>query len=194
MLVGNTSIIASPNCANIGADSMTMEFARSLLAAVSVTGFAAQADAQPAQSAFASRILAAHNNERLRVGVPPLQWDERLAVSAARYGPTLAALGRLQHSPRAQRPGERENLWMGQHSRFTLEQMVGGWIAERRLFRPGIFPNVSLTGDWYDVGHYTQLVWRTTTRVGCALQQTQANDYLICRYSPPGNIDGRPVF
>jgi hypothetical protein len=146
-----------------------------------------------APPSFADRILAAHNAERMRVGVPPLQWDQRLAVSAAAYGPTLAALGRLKHSPKAQRPGERENLWMGQHGWFSPEQMVGGWIEERRLYRPGIFPNVSSTGDWYDVGHYTQVIWRTTTRVGCALQQTRTNDYLICRYSPPGNIDGRPV-
>jgi hypothetical protein len=37
------------------------------------------------------------------------------------------------------------------------------------------------------------MVWRTTTRVGCAIFVADW-DYLICRYSPPGNIDGKPVF
>jgi hypothetical protein len=37
------------------------------------------------------------------------------------------------------------------------------------------------------------MVWPTTTRVGCAVHSTD-HDYLICRYSPPGNIDGKPVF
>jgi len=69
--------------------------------------------------------------------------------------------------------------------------MVGGWIAERAMFRPGVFPHVSTTGNWADVSHYTQLIWKGTTRVGCAIQPAGNWEYLICRYSPPGNIDGK---
>ncbi len=141
----------------------------------------------------AQRLLAAHNFERARVRVAPLQWDPQLAASAAAYGPTLASIGRLQHSPRAIRPGQRENLWMGSRGFFSPEQMVGTWVGERNLFRPGIFPAVSRTGNWYDVAHYTQLIWAGTTRVGCAIHSTPRWDYLICRYSPPGNVDGRSV-
>ena len=71
--------------------------------------------------------------------------------------------------------------------------MVGGWDSEKRFFTPGIFPNKSRTGSWEDVGHYTQMIWPTTQRVGCALASTQRIDYLVCRYSGAGNIDGRPV-
>ena len=141
----------------------------------------------------AARLLAMHNQERSRVNVPPLIWDPQLAAAAASYGPTLARIGRLQHSPRASRPGQRENLWMGTRGAFSPEQMVGSWIAERSAFRPGVFPSVSRTGNWMDVSHYTQLIWRGTTRVGCAIQPAGRWDFLICRYSPPGNIDGRPV-
>jgi hypothetical protein len=141
----------------------------------------------------ASRILAVHNAERGRLGVSPLRWDPALATSAAAYGPTLARLGRLKHSPRSIRPGQRENLWMGQRGRFSPEQMVGAWVAEKAYYRPGLFPNVSRTANWYDVAHYTQMVWRDTTRVGCAIHRSPRWDYLICRYSPPGNRDGRPV-
>jgi len=122
---------------------------------------------------------------------PPLQWDPQLAAAAASYGPTLASLGHLQHSPRHDRPGQRENLWMGTRGAYSPEQMVGSWIAEKREFRPGVFPNVSSTGSWADVAHYTQLISRDTTRVGCAIQPAGQWDFLICRYSPPGNIDGR---
>ena len=45
----------------------------------------------------AQRLLAAHNAERARVRVAPLQWDPQLAASAATYGPMLASVGRLQH-------------------------------------------------------------------------------------------------
>lgn len=139
------------------------------------------------------QLLNAHNRERALVGAPPLQWDPSLARSAISYGPTLAALGGLQHSPRASRPGQRENLWRGSAHAYLPAQMVGTWIAEKRYFRPGIFPAVSATGNWLDVSHYTQMIWRTTTRIGCGVYRSRQWDYLICRYSPPGNADGKPV-
>jgi hypothetical protein len=141
----------------------------------------------------AARLLTAHNVERARVGVPPLRWDAQLALDAGRYGPVLASIGRLQHSPRETRPGQRENLWMGARGLFSPEQMVGLWVEERKFFRHGVFPFVATSGNWHDVAHYTQLIWPTTTRVGCAIYSAGRTDYLICRYSPPGNIDGRRV-
>ena len=138
-----------------------------------------------------ARILAAHNRERARVGVAPLRWDPTLAASAASYGPALARVGGLRHSPKADRLGQRENLWMGTRGAYSPEQMVGNWIAEKAYYRQGQFPNVSRTGNWADVAHYTQVVWRGTTHVGCAIYPTRNWDYLICRYSPPGNLDGR---
>lgn len=153
----------------------------------------------PAQSASyaygsgaaASRLLAAHNRERARMGVAPLRWDPALAAAAASYGPTLARIGGLRHSSKASRTGQRENLWMGTRGAFSPEQMVGNWIAEKAYYRHGPFPHVSRTGNWADVAHYTQVVWRGTTHVGCAIHPSARWDYLICRYSPPGNIDGR---
>ena len=172
-----------------------------LVAAVATAALAAPAAAQTVRYAappgtatgqLAYRLLAAQNRERAAVGHPPLVWDPALAASAASYGPTLARLRRLVHSPRATRPGQRENLAMAYHATLSPEQLVGMWSAEKRYLRPGIFPAVSSSGNWVDVAHYTQMVWPTTTHVGCALYQADW-DYLICRYSPPGNIDGKPV-
>lgn len=143
---------------------------------------------------FAERMLAIHNRERAAVGTPPLQWDPGLAEAAASYGPALAAIGRLQHSPRDSRPGQRENLAMGASGIYDDQYLLGMWVAEKRLFTPGLFPNVSREGSWEGVAHYTQMVWRGTTHVGCALYRGGGNDYLICRYSPPGNKDGKPVY
>ena len=139
-----------------------------------------------------ARLLAAHNHERALVGHPPLAWDPNLAAAAASYGPALARLERLVHSPRESRPGQAENLAMAWQGTHTPEQLVDMWIVEKRLLKPGLFPAVSRTGYWKDVGHYTQMVWRTTTHVGCAIHRAEW-DYLICRYSPKGNIDGRAV-
>jgi hypothetical protein len=142
---------------------------------------------------LAQRLLSAHNRERSEIGVPPLVWDEDLAAAAAAYAPVLARSGGLAHAPASIRQGQGENLWMGTRAAFSLEQMVRDWASEKSLFRPGIFPNVSRSGNWGDVGHYTQIVWRQTSRVGCAVHQSPASDFLVCRYSPPGNVTGQRV-
>lgn len=167
-----------------------------LIAAALTLAWTVPAAGQPlegAQGLLAEQLLAAHNRERASVGAPPLQWDARLAADAASYGPVLASLRRLVHSPRDSRPGERENLAMAWHGTLDADQLVDLWSREKLLLEPGLFPNVSRTGNWEDVAHYTQMVWPTTTHVGCAIFSADW-DYLICRYSPPGNKDGRPVF
>lgn len=139
------------------------------------------------------RLLAAHNVERAAVGVPALVWDEQLAAAASAYAAQLAQLGTLRHSDRATRGGTGENLWMGTRGAFGPEQMVTNWASEKRMFRPGIFPNVSTTGNWADVAHYTQMIWRDTRSLGCGVASSRTADFLVCRYGPKGNIDGRPV-
>lgn len=157
------------------------------------------ADARPghgprftAPDEIATRLLAAHNQARAEAGVPPLVWDRELAASAAAYGPTLSQLGRPVHAKRG-RNCPHENLLQSLRGQRSPEQMVAYWVSEKPNFVPGIFPNVSRTGDWSDVAHYTQVIWRTTTRLGCAVHSDQNYDWLICRYSPAGNTDGRPV-
>ena len=142
---------------------------------------------------FPARILAAHNAERARAGVAPVLWDGALGAAAATYARQLAMTARFEHSNRQSRRGTGENLWMGSRGAFSIEAMVAGWTSEKRWFRPGIFPNNSRTGSWDDVAHYTQMIWPTTTRIGCAIASTRRVDYLVCRYAGAGNIDGRRV-
>jgi hypothetical protein len=151
------------------------------------------AAAQNFAAQFPARVLAAHNAERAAMNVPPLVWDPVLGNGAAAYAQQMAMTGRFEHSDRSQRRGIGENLWMGTHGAFTVEAMVRAWASEKRMFVPGVFPNNSRSGNWMDVAHYTQMIWPTTTRIGCALASTSRTDYLICRYSPAGNIDGKPV-
>jgi hypothetical protein len=148
---------------------------------------------QQAPDAVSAAILAEHNLARAQAGVPPLRWNTQLAADAAAYGPVLSAIGHLQHSPRSSRPrNERENLVQGPRGIYSARQLVDVWIAERRYFHPGVFPSVC-AGNWSSCAHYTQMIWPTTTDVGCAIYSDIRYDWLICRYSPPGNIDGKPV-
>ena len=145
------------------------------------------------QGALAQRLLHAHNSERGLVRLPPLLWDPALSADATAYARQLASSGRFEHSSRQARRGTGENLWMGTSRAFSPEQMVGNWASEKQWFRPGIFPYVSRSGGWQRDGHYTQMIWPTTTRVGCGLASGRGRDVLVCRYSPAGNIDGRRV-
>lgn len=163
------------------------------LAFALMAGAAAPAAAPLLASEFPARVLGAHNGERVRIGAAQVAWDPVLADGAALHAARMAATNDFNHSDRASRPGVGENLWRGTRGAYPLDAMTGAWLSERANFIPGVFPNNSRTGNWMDVSHYTQMVWPTTTRIGCALASNQSTDYLVCHYSPKGNIEGRAV-
>lgn len=137
-------------------------------------------------------VFKAHNLERARFGYHPLRWNPLLAQHAQGYANQLAQTGQLVHSSREGRGIERENLSKGLLG-WNTNQLTRSWFDERRYFKPGIFPNVSTSGDWYQVGHYSQIVWPTTTDIGCGRSQGSGFSWLVCRYSPGGNRDGMAV-
>lgn len=138
-----------------------------------------------------SAMMAGHNEARRRYGVAPLVWDERLANDAAAYARRLARTSRFEHDKQAGRnPRQGENLFMGTRSAYSYADMIGLLVEEGRDFRPGRFPDVSRTGSVWHVGHYTQIIWPTSQRVGCATASNRSNDYLVCRYLPAGNVYG----
>ncbi len=143
---------------------------------------------------FDSRLLAEQNAERDRVGVPRLEWSGKLAADAQAWADQLAREGDLRHSPRTVNPDEGENLWMGGKGYYGPEAMIGTFLDERRAYKSGVFPAVSTTGNWQDVGHYTQIVWRNTRQVGCAVTRGRTMDFLVCRYLPAGNWRGQAVY
>ncbi|GAX42881.1 SCP-like extracellular [Tolypothrix sp. NIES-4075] len=146
----------------------------------------------PSGGGMAQEILNAHNSYRSQVGVPPLTWSNTLASQAQEWANYLSSNRKFEHSGTS---GQGENLWMGTSHRFSFTQMVGSWGNEKQHFVKGTFPNVSNTGNWADVGHYTQMVWRNTTQVGCAVVDGgDGNARLVCRYVSPGNVIGQSVF
>lgn len=134
--------------------------------------------------------LAAHNAAREDVGLPPLRWSQTLAQDAGDWAVQLAAHRSFDHAPHHLRKGQGENLWRGTRNRYSPWQMIALFVAEKRDFRPGTFPNVSHTGRWSDVGHYTQIIWPDTQEVGCATALNRNDEVLVCRYWPAGNVMG----
>lgn len=190
-----------------------MTVRRHLLAAVLVLGAAACArepEPQPPRivepmvsdrparrgEALLRRVmLGRHNAARAALDIAPLAWSEDLTTDARAYAQVLARTGRFAHAPQPQGPArEGENLWTGTRAAYGYDEMAGHWIAERRDFVNGVTPAFSRTGRWQDVAHYAQIVWRGTARVGCALASNATDDYLVCRYSPPGNVVGERAF
>ncbi|MCJ7444827.1 MAG: CAP family protein [Methanotrichaceae archaeon] len=142
---------------------------------------------------FKEDILAAHNKYRADLNIAPLMWSDELATHAQSWADHLASLGgtTLEHSPE---DTEGENLWLGSASIFNYTAMVDSWGNEKQYFIKGIFPDVSSTKNWKDVGHYTQIIWQNSSQVGCAIASAGGNDILVCRYNPPGNWHHESVF
>ncbi len=136
-------------------------------------------------------MLNDQNAARAAAGAAPLRWSDILAADAMTYARTLAASRRFEHAEQPQGPGrEGENLWTGTRGAYSYDEMVGHWVAEKKDVVNLPVPSSSRTGRFGDVGHYTQIVWRATTSVGCAVASNATDDYLVCRYAPPGNIVG----
>jgi hypothetical protein len=142
--------------------------------------------------AFISAILQEHNTYRSALQLPDLVWSPALANDALAWGQHLAELDKGQHDMSV-RGNEGENLWWGTADAFSYADMVGMWGKEKDVFRYGVFPDVS-TSKSAMVGHYTQMVWRNTTSVGCALVGNGKTDFLVCRYSVPGNVVGQKPY
>jgi len=160
---------------------------------IAALGAASVAIAAAVPNRFASELLEAHNHARSQDGAPPLVWNPDLAQQAHRWAQVLASEGGMRHATQDERQGAGENLWMGSAGAYSADFMVGAFVEEKRRFTPGRFPNISRTGNWRDVAHYTQVVWKGTRELGCAVVKGERDDFLVCRYWPAGNVYGEQV-
>ena len=146
-------------------------------------------------------ILALHNQYRAAAGVAPLVWDDQLASDAQAWADALVARGgTLAHSNPADpndpdtghAKGEGENLAGGQSAATAPSQ----WYEEKPLFDAA--KNKSgfndTNPDWVNWGHYTQMMWSATTKIGCGTAPGPIYQITSCRYSPPGNFDGQLAY
>ena len=141
---------------------------------------------------FDDRVLAAQNRERANLGIRPLRWDSALASDAQSWADHLASSGEFRHAAAYIREGAGENLWAGTKGAYRAEEMVDAWAREKRYFKRGPFP--SDDHSIAAIGHYTQMVWRKSHSVGCAISRGRRLDVLVCRYENAGNVRGERPF
>ncbi|CAI5935800.1 unnamed protein product [Closterium sp. NIES-65] len=140
-----------------------------------------------------SDYLDQHNAARAAVGAAPLVWDDALASRARAWVQALASSAhncQLQHGGAS---GEGQNLSGASPSGWASNgDAVRWWVDEGKWYQLGVFPNGCAGGDWAKCGHYTQVVWNNTRRLGCAKASCGTrSDVWACHYSPPGNYNGQ---
>ncbi|KAF9260264.1 PR-1-like protein [Marasmius fiardii PR-910] len=151
-----------------------------LLTALSLSGL----DQVPIESQDANTdILNAHNAFRAKHGAAPLKWSNTLAGAAQKWVNGC----NFKHSGGA--VGHYgENLAAGTGG-FNGVAGVKMWTDEVKDYNPRN-PQPS---------HFTQVVWKSTKEVGCAMKvcpnlfdgKFRDAKMLVCEYNPPGNVIGQ---
>ena len=139
-------------------------------------------------------ITDLHNRERRKVGVPGLAWDPALAAIAQAWAAKCtdkdAPSGLVDHNPNrgvGYQGSVGENIF-GSTATPSAQQAVGSWVGELQSYN---YAQNTCSGV---CGHYTQVVWKTTQKVGCAVYTCNSLKFsgtLVCNYSPAGNVNGQ---
>lgn len=136
----------------------------------------------------AQAITAYHNKVRADVGVGPLRWSPTLATYAQQWTDHLASAScRMVHRTE-HRYGE--NLFQGTAGYYGAVDAAKGWESEKKDWRGGVLTEANR----HPVGHYTQMVWRETTELGCGQSQCDGTLIVACNYDPPGNVIGHKPY
>jgi pathogenesis-related protein 1 len=146
----------------------------------------------------ARRVTAAHNAVRATASpVPspplaPLCWNASVASVAQSWANACS----WRHNPNLSNLGENIAAFSGNRSASAARDAVDLWADEASDYH---YSSNSCSGV---CGHYTQIVWRSTTEVGCGLRVCTTGSpfdarfgatwtMVVCDYRPPGNFGGQ---
>ncbi|XP_074657157.1 peptidase inhibitor 16-like [Tubulanus polymorphus] len=138
----------------------------------------------PTAGDFKRIMLTAHNQFRDKESaasnknIKHLEWDDRLASQSL----SLAELCKFQHSKAdgtSRQKNEGENIWKG-HTIDGFLNAVESWYNEKSAYNYS--KNRCKMG--YSCGHYKQVVWGKTKKVGCGYQYCVDESHILvfCQY------------
>ncbi|PWA66748.1 Allergen V5/Tpx-1-related protein [Artemisia annua] len=135
-----------------------------------------------------NQFLAAQNKARATLRMPPLVWDANLARYADMYARQRRQDCLLKHS----NGPFGENIFWGSGDRWTPAQAAAAWVGEQRWYSY----RSNACGGGRECGHYTQIVWKKTKRIGCARVTCFGGRgvFMTCNYYPPGNYIGEKPY
>ncbi|KAF8807576.1 PR-1-like protein, partial [Phlegmacium glaucopus] len=134
-------------------------------------------------SADIQAYLTAHNSVRAQHGAVPLTWSDTMASKAQQWANGCV----FQHSGGTLGP-YGENIAAGTGSDYDIAAAIKSWTDEVSQYNP----------NNPDPSHFTQVVWKATTQLGCAVQTCNGifpamfgpAKYFVCEYFVQGNVIG----
>lgn len=183
-------IIATPSTAVSSSSSSVVVVTPSTTATSSAA--AATTTAASSSSSLTTdqqSALDIQNNVRSEVSETALVWDDTLASDALAWAQNLASSGgssgTLTH---ATGTGEGENLYWQSNSDNPYTNAATAWVDEKSTYNGEA---ITGTGNFEEYGHYTQIIWKSTTKVGMGIASDGAGGYyVVARYTPEGNVIG----
>ena len=138
-----------------------------------------------------SLALKVHNDARAAVGAQSLVWSKTLEADALEWAITMAKKDDMYHSSNESRTGQGENLYM--YSGFSSDTPAGdgstAWYNEIDDYTYSVIGSPENANVM--IGHYTQMIWSSTTEVGIGkATSASGREFVVARYSPRGNYIG----
>lgn len=139
-------------------------------------------------SAIQRSILIEHNKERKLLNIPNLTWNEEIASYAEEWALQLAEEDNSIHHRSGDNYGENIS-WISEMPE-DISEGVAMWNEEKVYFK-----YKPLGNDWAKAGHYTQVIWKNSTQVGCGCAVSKSGAFFfVCNYDPPGNYMGQKPY
>ncbi|TVU40947.1 hypothetical protein EJB05_14433, partial [Eragrostis curvula] len=138
---------------------------------------------------LAKDFVDLHNAARAAVGVGKVSWDNDVAAYAESYAAQRQGDCTLTHSSNSP---YGENIYVGGAGKaWTAADAMASWMEEKQYYDHGSNTCSAPKGpEW--CGHYTQVVWRNSTAIGCArVDCSNGGVFIICSYNPRGNWKGQ---
>lgn len=138
-------------------------------------------------------MTEAHNRFRRITGggLPGLVWDESVAAYAQEWADYLKRSNycKMQHR-RGMHKKKRwgENLAWSSGRELEPDDVVQMWYDEIKDY------NYSNNSCRSVCGHYTQVIWKNSKRVGCGMAKCGRSEVWVCNYDPPGNWVGQKPY